>query len=108
LIRKKLREDEMVVARRILGVAFGTLRNRVEPSQPKPSRLLAQAKEPKQKKHKSPALENGSKKKDPASEPGNQHGKSGTRMPSVFRITPREVIAESKKKGGWGGSNPYK
>ena len=98
----------MVVARCILGVASGALRNRLEPSQPKTSRLLAQAHKPKQKTHKRSAFENGSKKKTPVSEPGSPHGKSGMRVPGVFKVQPREVFAESKKKSGWGGSNPCK
>ena len=98
----------MVVARGILGVTSGTLRNRFEPNQQKTSRLAAQAKEPKHKAHKRPALENGFRKKEPASEPGNQHGKSGMTVPSVFRVSPSEVPGESNTKSGWGGSKSCK
>ena len=98
----------MVAVKQMSKVVAGSVRKRPEANHSEHIKLYAQAKEPKQKAHKRSALENGSKKKDPASEPGNQHGKSRMRMPSVFRVTPREFFAESKKKGGWGGSNPYK
>ena len=96
----------MVVVSRMLHVMPHALRKRLEANHP--TKLHAQAKKPERKTHKRPVLGNGYKRKAPASEPGKPHGKSGMRVPSMFRAQPREVFAESKKKGGWGGSNPCK
>ena len=98
----------MVAVNRRLKIIAGSVWNGPEATQSDRVKLCAQAKEPKQKVHKRPAFENGSKKKNSASEPGNQHGKSGMRVPSLFKVSPSKVPGESNTKSGWGGSNPYK
>lgn len=98
----------MVAVNRMSKMIAGSVRNGPDATQSEHLKLYAQAKEPKQKIYKGPAFKTGPETKKPASEPGNPHGKSGMRVPSLFRVPSSEVPGESNKKSGWGGSNPFR